>query len=286
MPEERTLQTIGAVLGAAVAAVGPDQRLDLELLLGQATGLNRAGLLREGKSALAPAAHAQFNALLAALRSGRPVAQLLGEREFWSLALKVDEHVLIPRPETELLVEIVLELARQAPPGPIIDLGTGTGAIAISLARELPARTVLASDDSHAALRIAAHNVARHAPARVQLIAGDWLNPVGPARCALIVSNPPYVSAQDPALQADGALRFEPRRALASGPEGLDALAEILAQAPARLLPGGWLALEHGATQGLAVQQLMGAAGFQAIATRHDLAGLARVTFAQQPANA
>ncbi|MSQ69500.1 MAG: peptide chain release factor N(5)-glutamine methyltransferase [Gammaproteobacteria bacterium] len=286
MPEGNAAQTIGEVLGVAVAQSGHGQRLDLELLLGLATGLNRAGLLRESKTQLSPAAHAQFNALYAAYRGGRPVAQLLGEREFWSLALLVDEHVLIPRPETELLVETAVELAHLAPPGPLIDLGTGTGAIAISLSRELPERTVFASDDSHAALRVAARNVARHAPARVHLLAGRWLHAVGPARCALIVSNPPYVSAQDPALQATGALRFEPHHALAAGPEGLDALTEILALAPARLLPGGWLALEHGATQALAVQQLMASGGFRAIATHRDLAGLERVTCAQRPPDA
>ena len=274
--------TVGSLLAGALRTQ-PSDRLDLELLLGEVLGLNRAGLLRERDTPVNATAAARFASLLGAHHTGRPVAQLLGRREFWSLTLEIDEHVLIPRPDTELLVETGLRLLGEAPPGAIVDLGTGSGAVALALASELETRVVIGVDDSSAALRVAARNVARLAPTRVRLLRGRWLAALAPASCALIVSNPPYLEAGDPALAADGALRFEPRRALASGPEGLDDLRDIAAAAPRCLATGGWLVLEHGASQGAAVRGILAATGFAHIDTFRDLAGHQRVSCGRRP---
>jgi release factor glutamine methyltransferase len=276
MPE--TGPTLGALLQTALAKFGPEARLDLELLLGEVLGLNRAGLIRERLMRVTADQQARFQQLLLGWREGRPVAQLLGRREFWSLDLTIDEHVLVPRPDTELLVETGLALLAEAPDGAVVDLGTGSGAVAIALASELGGRPVIAVERSAAALRVAAHNITGHANQRVLLVQGRWLEALAPACAALIVSNPPYLEDADPGLRADGALRFEPRQALAAGPEGLDDLAAIARAAPAHLQPGGWLALEHGATQGSAVRELLRAAGFDVITTLRDLAGNERVT--------
>jgi release factor glutamine methyltransferase len=203
MPE--TGPTLGALLQTALAEFGPEARLDLELLLGEVLGLNRAGLIRERSMPITPAQHARFEALLAGWREGRPVAQLLGRREFWSLDLTIDEHVLVPRPDTELLVETGLALLAEAPDGAVVDLGTGSGAVAIALASELGGRPVIAVERSAAALRVAAHNITGHANQRVLLVQGHWLEALAPACAALIVSNPPYLEDADPGLRADGA---------------------------------------------------------------------------------
>ncbi len=282
MPE--TGPTLGALLQTALAEFGPEARLDLELLLGEVLGLNRAGLIRERLMRVTADQQARFQQLLLGWREGRPVAQLLGRREFWSLALMVDEHVLVPRPDTELLVETGLALLAEAPDGAVVDLGTGSGAVAIALASELGGRPVIAVERSATALRVAAHNIIGHANQRVLLVQGRWLEALAPACAALIVSNPPYLGDAEPGLRADGALRFEPRQALAAGPEGLDDLAAIARAAPAHLQPGGWLALEHGATQGSAVRELLRAAGFDVITTLRDLAGHERVTQGRHPA--
>ena len=282
MPESGP--TVGQLLAEAVRSQ-PASRLEAELLLGDVLALNRAGLLRERDTPVAAAAAARFASLLAAHRAGRPVAQLLGRREFWSLTLEIDEHVLVPRPDTEILVEVGLQLLGEAPTGAIVDLGTGSGAVALALASELEGRVVIGVDDAAPALRIAARNVARLAPARVRLLRARWLAALAPASCALILSNPPYLEANDPALAADGALRFEPVHALASGADGLEDLREIVADAPRCLLAGGWLALEHGATQGPAVRALLADAGFDSIDTRRDLAGHERVSHGRRPAD-
>ena len=280
MPEP---PTVGSLLRTALAGVPADRQRDVEWLLAHVLGLDRAGLRRERDAVVAGTEIKRWQTALAALRAGQPVAQLLGQWEFWSLDLEVNEHVLIPRADTECLVEVGLELARAAPAGPIVDLGTGSGAVAISLARELPDRTVLAIERAAAAMAVAQRNVARLAPGRVWLARGSWLAALGDGRCAVIVSNPPYVTDDDPGLAEDGPLRFEPRSALAAGPDGLDDLRTIAAQAPGRLLPGGWLALEHGAVQGAAVRGLLAQEGFENVDTRHDLAGHERVTFGRRP---
>jgi len=274
----------GALL-VATAALAPDGRLEAELLLGAVLGLDRIGLLRERTRTLSDAECAQLRELLVRRRQGMPVAYLLGRREFWSLEFVVDPRVLIPRPESEGLVEAGCWLAARAPAGPLADLGTGSGAIAVALAHECADRQVVALDASRAALAVARLNVERLAAGRVQLVNGDWLASFAADRFALIVSNPPYVE-DDYADLATAALSHEPRAALAAGADGLDALRRIVPDAWRCLQPTGWLALEHGATQGLAVRELLVRAGFQDIETRRDLSGLERVTVGCKPAAA
>lgn len=280
MPEA---PTVGGLLREALARMPRDRHLDVEWLLAHVLGLDRAGLRRERESDVAAPQLQRWTDAFDDLLAGTPVAQLLGCWEFWSLEFEIDRHVLIPRADTECLVEVACELATNAPAGPLVDLGTGSGAVAVCLARELPGRQVVAVERSTAALVVAARNVARLAPGRVLPVQGSWLASLGADSCALIVGNPPYVADDDPGLAADGPLRFEPRGALAAGPDGLDDLRIIAAQAPRRLLPGGWLALEHGADQGAAVRDLLAQQGLSNIETRRDLAGHDRVTLGQRP---
>ncbi len=274
---------VGAAILIGAAALGDGGRFEAELLLGEVLGLDRIGLLRERSRALAPAELARFEALLAARLEGMPVAYLLGRREFWSMSFQVDPGVLIPRPETEVLVELARALLADAPDGPVLDLGTGSGAVAIALAVECKTREIFALDRSAAALTIARRNAERLAPGRVRLVRGDWLDAIAASRVAVIVSNPPYVEDAYPGL-ATGELRHEPRAALAAGPTGLDALTAIVDGARRCLLAGGWLALEHGAGQGAAVRALLASARFEGIATRRDLADLERVSYGRKPA--
>lgn len=273
---------VAAALRLAAGLLGEGGRLEAELLLGEVLGLDRVGLLRERDRLLGEDERRRFGALVAARRAGRPVAYLLGRREFWSLDFIVDERVLIPRPETEQLVELVLSLLAVSPPGPVIDLGTGSGAVAVAIARECAAREVIAVDLSADALAVAARNVATLAPGRVGLVRGDWLAAFAADAAALVVANPPYVEDGYPGL-ATAALGHEPRRALAAGPAGLDAFRVLVPQALRCLRHGGWLAVEHGAEQGEAVRAIFVAAGFEAPATHTDLAGHARTTAARKP---
>ncbi len=269
----------GTKLAAALlaAATALDSRLEAELLLAHLLGLDRAGLLRERERELDALTLEALRVLVARRAEGVPIAYLTGRREFWSLELEVDARVLVPRPETELLVETALALAAHAPPGPIVDVGTGSGAVAVALARELPAREILAVDDSAAALAVAAINVARLAPDRVTLRESDLLAAFDADCCALVVSNPPYVEDDWPDL-ASTALRHEPRHALAAGADGLDVIRRLVVDARRCLRAGGWLALEHGATQAPAVRRLLAQAGFRDLLTQRDLAGHERVS--------
>lgn len=273
--------TIAAALSASATALA--SRLDAELLLGHLLGLDRSGLLRERERALDAATLDALSALVAQRADGVPLAYLTGRREFWSLDFAVDARVLVPRPETELLVETALALAAGAPDGFVVDVGTGSGAIAVALAHELPARKILAVDDSPAALAVATANVARLAPGRVQVIESDLLAACDADCCALIVSNPPYVEEDWPEL-AHGVLRHEPRHALAAGADGLAVIRRLVVEARRCLRADGWLALEHGATQGAAVRRLLGAAGLCDVVTQRDLAGHERVSAARRPA--
>lgn len=263
-------------------ARGIDAR-DAEILVGHALGRPRAWLRAWPERDLDAAALAACEALLARRAAGVPVAYLTGSREFWSFALHVNEHTLIPRPDTETLVEAALaragELAARATDGAarVLDLGTGSGAVAIAVAREQPAWHVTATDISEETLRVAAGN-ARRLRVRLACLAGDWWGALAPeSRFDLILSNPPYVAAGDVHLGV-GDLRFEPPQALVSGADGLDALRVISAGAPARLHAGGWLMVEHGHDQGPAVRELFHRAGLTQVATRADLAGRERVT--------
>ncbi len=273
--------SIASALVAAAKALA--SRLDAELLLGHLLGLDRAGLLRDRERALDATTLEACGRLIAQRADGVPLAYLTGQREFWSLNFEIDARVLVPRPETELLVETALALAARLPVGPVVDVGTGSGAVAIALARELPAREILAVDDSAAALAVAAVNVARLAPGRVTLCKCDLLAAFDGGSFALVVSNPPYVEDDWPEL-ARGALRHEPRHALAAGSEGLDVIRRLVVDAQRCLRAEGWLALEHGATQGPAVRRLLAAAAYRDILTQRDLAGHERVSAGRRPA--
>jgi len=245
---------------------------EARLLLAQATGFSEASVLAHPERELAPEAEARFVEFAARRSRGEPIAYILGEKEFYGLPLAVNAAVLIPRPETELLVELALACA----PTSALDLGTGSGAIALILKRQLPRTHVVAVEASAAALAVAQRNALKLG-LEVEFLHGRWFQPVGNARFALIVSNPPYVAEGDPHL-AEGDLRFEPRAALVGGPDGLDAIREIIGGAPAHLAPGGRLLLEHGLGQDAAVRALLMEAGLEGVTTWPDLAGIARVT--------
>jgi release factor glutamine methyltransferase len=266
--------------GCAVLGASSDSpRLDAELLLACSLRRPRGYLYAHPERRLEPAVTAQFQALLLRRARGEPLAYLTGEREFWSLPLQVSADVLIPRPETELLVERCLAL-RPQPEGSIAELGTGSGAIALALALARPQWRIVATDLASAALCVCALNAQRLGVHRLELLQGDWLAPLSGRRFELIASNPPYIAATDPALQA---LRYEPRSALVSGADGLTDLRRIVADARAHLLPGGALVLEHGSQQAGDVAQALVAAGYARVRCYRDLAGHERVTEALWP---
>ncbi len=254
--------------------------LDAQVLLAHVLGKDRAWLIAHGSDALAPVDADLFFALASRRRSSEPVAYLTGVREFWGLPLVVSPAVLIPRPETEALVELALSCLPVDRDVRVLDLGTGSGAIALALAHERPRAYVLATDTSAAALSIARDNAQRLNLVDVEFLRSDWYAnlPVADFRAAfdLIVSNPPYVAARDPHL-AEGDVRFEPQPALTPGLGGLEAIRTIVMEARDRLVPGGRLAVEHGYDQADAVRALFDAAGFVEIVAARDLAGIARV---------
>jgi release factor glutamine methyltransferase len=273
-------------------AAGRDSaRLEAELLLARALTQSRSHLLAWPERPVPPNATDQYRRLIQRACAGEPLAYLLGEREFWSLPLEVTPAVLVPRPETELLVERCLALASPlaastsaspaaAAPCRVCDLGTGSGAIALALASERPDWQIIATDRSSAALAVACANALRLGLTQVQFLQGEWFEPLQ-ARCFdLLVSNPPYVAAADPALAA---LHYEPHEALTPGPTGLEALTTLIAGAPPHLAPGGWLILEHGADQAEAVTHRLRATGYARIRSHRDLAGHLRVTEACWP---
>ncbi|RPH41241.1 MAG: peptide chain release factor N(5)-glutamine methyltransferase [Burkholderiales bacterium] len=262
-------------------------RLDARALAEQASGRPRAWLIAHGDEPAEDAAARAFEALAGRRRAGEPLAYLLGWREFHGRRFDVGPGVLVPRPETEGLVEATLERVADVAAPRLLDLGTGSGAIAVTLALERPDAAVLATDASAEALAVARANAARLGAGRVAFAHGDWwaaLAPDAPAFDA-IVSNPPYIADADPHL-LDPALRHEPPAALASGRDGLDAIDTIVAGAAARLVPGGWLLLEHGHDQGAAVRERLVRAGLDAVATRVDLQGLDRVSLGRRPFHA
>lgn len=254
---------------------------DARLLLAHAAARSPAWLLAHGREALPLPACERFDALVAARAEGRPVAYLLGRREFWTLQLEVTPDTLIPRPETERLVELALERLPSSGAVAIADLGTGSGAIALALASERPEARVVATDASAPALAVARANAVRNGLENVEFRLGHWLQPLACERFQLIASNPPYVAEGDPHL-AQGDLRFEPAAALASGPDGLDAIRHIVANAPANLQPGGWLLIEHGCSQGHAVRELLLAAGLEEVTSERDLEARERVTLGRR----
>lgn len=285
------MPTIGDTLTEARAALKQaltlDEReasLEAHILLGQALAKPRAYLLAHREQAIEPATLATFHALLDRRLGGEPIAYILGEREFFGLMLRVTPDVLIPRPDTELLVELALALIPDNTPCEVLDLGTGSGAVAIAIAKHRPVAHVTAIDQSAAALAVARTNARRLNAANIRFLQGDWFTPLDArARFDLIVGNPPYIAEDDPHLN-QGDLRFEPRTALASGRDGLDAVRGIIAMAPRYLKPEGRLLLEHGFEQGAACRQIFESHGFREVSSHRDLAGLERITEGHLPA--
>lgn len=265
---------VAEALAEARAAIPPREA---RLLLCHVLGVSLAGLEAHPERKVSPGDTAIFRDLTARRAAGEPVAYLTGRREFYGLDFHVTPEVLIPREETELLADI----AQESKAGRILDLGTGSGCLAIAVAKALPQAEVTAVDASAAALAVARENAARHG-VKVRFLQGDWFAPLAGERFDLILANPPYVAAADPHL-SQGDVRFEPRAALAAGPDGLDEIRRIVAQAPAHLVPGGRLWFEHGYDQGAAAAALLASAGFSGIAQRRDLAGILRVSGGLRP---
>ncbi|CAI0758004.1 peptide chain release factor N(5)-glutamine methyltransferase [Serratia quinivorans] len=270
-------------LKAAVARLtqSDSARRDAEILLGFVTGRARTFLMAFGETLLTQQQQEQLERLLVRRERGEPVAYLMGEREFWSLPLSVSPATLIPRPDTECLVELALERLPSSACN-ILDLGTGTGAIALALASERPDCKVTGVDLQPEAVALAQHNAQKLAIGNAQFLQGSWFAPLAGQTFALIASNPPYIDAADPHL-AQGDVRFEPSSALVAQQHGLADLSAIVQQAPQYLQPQGWLLLEHGWQQGESVRALLQAAGFISIATRRDYGDNDRVTFGQWP---
>lgn len=279
--------TIEAALKAAtlqLSASGSDSpALDAAVLLCHALDKPRSYLLTWPDKELDGELQVCFDALLARRCTGEPVAYILGEREFWSLPLKVAPSTLIPRPDTERLVELALDKA-VTQEGDILDLGTGTGAIALALASELPQRQVVGIDLRPEAQQLACENGRRLNITNVTFLHGSWFSPLAAGtKFALIVSNPPYIDEHDPHLD-QGDVRFEPKTALVAADNGLADIKHISQAARDYLLPGGWLAFEHGYQQGGAVRTIMQDLGYQSVSTEQDYAGNDRVTLGQFPA--
>mgnify|MGYP002780537663 CR=1 FL=1 len=270
-----------AIRDAAARLPGEEARLEAELLLAHAMQRPRSWFYAHASDVLEAPEAGVFEALVRRRLHGEPVAQITGQRGFWSLELAVTADTLIPRPETELLVELALARMPRAEPLRVLDLGTGTGAIALAVASERPLADVTATDASAAALAVAAGN-ARDAGLPVRFLQGSWFEAVPREQFDLVLSNPPYLADDDPHLQ-QGDLRFEPRGALASGADGLEALRAICAGAPRHLAPGGWLLVEHGYEQGAAVRALFKRAGLEQVATERDLEHRDRVTLGRRP---
>jgi release factor glutamine methyltransferase len=270
--------TVRGLLAEARAALSGDEaHRDAELLLAHALGRDRAWLVAHADDAVALALAGQVRCCVSRRAAGEPVAYIIGHRGFHAIDLALTPDVLIPRPETELLVDLALQRIPQSGKVDIVDLGTGSGAIALALARARPQARVLATDASAAALAVAQGNARRLRLDNVEFAQGDWCAALGQRNFDLIVSNPPYIAEADAHL-ARGDLRFEPRAALASGADGLDAIRAIVRDAPEHLKAGGWLLLEHGFDQGAAVRTLLQTNGFAEAFTARDLEERDRVS--------
>ncbi len=271
-----------AIRDAASRLSGDEARLEAELLLAHVLHRPRSWFYAHAGDLLEPRDATAFDSLLRRRQAGEPVAQITGRRGFWSLELAVTADTLIPRPETELLVELALDRLPRGEPRRVLDLGTGSGAIALAIASERPLAELTAVDASEAALDVARDNAA-DAGLALRLLHSNWFSALPGETFHLVASNPPYIADGDPHL-GQGDLRFEPRAALASGPDGLDAIRIIARDAAAHLAPGGWLLVEHGFEQGPAVRALFIAAGLDPVATERDLEQRDRVTLGRRPA--
>ena len=263
--------------GTTIAALLRDGRmalLDARILLAHALQLSRVQLITQSERTLTAEETRRVSTLFQRRISGEPIAYIVGEREFFGLMLHTTPDVLIPRPETELLVELALDRLRAS--GSVLDMGTGSGAIAIALAHARPDASVTALDVSEAALAIARRNASRH-HANIRFLQSDWYDALTSERFDIIVANPPYIVADDPHL-SQGDLRFEPVDALTDHADGLSALRTIIAGASAHLASGGFLLMEHGYDQAPAVRDLLTQHGLQQVQSWHDLAGIERVS--------
>lgn len=263
-----------------LADVSDSPRLDAELLLCRVLGCGRSYLFTWPEREPERTQSVAFEELLARREQGEPVAHILGRREFWSLDLAVSPDTLIPRPETELLVEAALARIPLDAEWEIADLGTGSGAIALAIASERPSCRMVALERSSAALMVARENTERLGIDNVEFLAGDWFEPLAGRQFQMIVSNPPYIPAKDPHLQ-QGDVRFEPATALVSGDDGLNDIRYLITNAKNFLVSPGWLLLEHGHDQGRAVSTLLQGAGYQDIENHRDLLGNDRVARAR-----
>jgi len=270
--------TVSALLAGATRQLpGDEARVEAERLLAHALGVGSTWLYTHRDDVPAAVETADFEGLLERRLAGEPIAYLLGHRGFWRFDLQVTTATLIPRPETERLVELALDRLPEGSPLRVADLGTGTGAIALGAAFERPQAQVVATDASGDALAVARANAQALGLSRVELREGDWFAPLAGERFDLIASNPPYI-AEDDAHLSQGDLRFEPANALASGADGLDDIRRIAAAAPGHLRAGGWLLVEHGWDQGAAVREVFQRAGFQDVETALDWEQRDRVT--------
>lgn len=271
----------GATVAAAQAAL-PLDPLENRILLCHALGLNRVGLITQSHRALTAAESGVLEALVARRLQGEPIAYIVGKREFFGLDFSVTDAVLIPRPDTELLVELALE--RLAPGCSLLDMGTGSGAIAVAIAHTRRDARVTALDASMEALEVARANAAAN-DAAVRFLHSDWYAALAGDNFDLIASNPPYIASGDVHL-SQGDLRFEPASALTDHADGLSALRAIVAGAAAHLVPGGWLLLEHGYDQANAVRTLLAVEGYTEVQSWRDLSGIERVSGGRAPAAA
>jgi release factor glutamine methyltransferase len=272
------MTTIAETLNSAVQTLSrhsESPRLDAELLLGKVTGLSRPALIARADECVAQDSLRIYSELVLRRAAGAPIAYLTGRSEFWSLPLSVSPAVLVPRPETETLIEQALQLRSRDEACSLLDLGTGSGAIALSIASERPRWQVTAVDLSSQALAVAEQNSSALRLSHIQWRLGCWFDAVRGERFDLIISNPPYIASGDPALVA---LAAEPSIALIAGPTGLEALSAIISQAPSHLHAGGWLLLEHGSMQAPQVAALLRQRGFESIRTVRDFAGRPRIT--------
>ncbi|MFG0379365.1 peptide chain release factor N(5)-glutamine methyltransferase [Pseudomonas sp. zbq_18] len=276
------MASIQTLLDSTDLPDSPTARLDAELLLAAALNKPRSYLRTWPEREPTAEQLDAFAQMVGRRRSGEPVAYILGHQGFWSLDLEVAPHTLIPRPDTELLVETTLQLA-PATPRRVLDLGTGTGAIALALASERGGWQVMGVDRIAQAVALAERNRQRLQLGNAEFRLSSWFDSLAGERFDLIVSNPPYIAADDRHL-GEGDVRFEPQSALVAGADGLDDIRLIVGQAPQHLQPGGWLLLEHGYDQAEAVRALLGAAGFHLTESRRDLGGHERISLGQWPA--
>lgn len=276
------MASIQTLLDSTDLPDSPTARLDAELLLAAALNKPRSYLRTWPEREPTAEQLDAFAQMVGRRRSGEPVAYILGHQGFWSLDLEVAPHTLIPRPDTELLVETALQLA-PATPRRVLDLGTGTGAIALALASERGGWQVMGVDRIAQAVALAERNRQRLQLGNAEFRLSSWFDSLAGERFDLIVSNPPYIAADDRHL-GEGDVRFEPQSALVAGADGLDDIRLIVGQAPQHLQPGGWLLLEHGYDQAEAVRALLGAAGFHLTESRRDLGGHERISLGQWPA--